>query len=277
MIYLCLPILQDNLFFENKIVSHNLEDSFKIENLKINSFYGAFPFFTLNGEVNLNNRNNNFLLESDIYNFFNSIKVPFRLSCNNLYINNLDLQNGYFNLILSYGHDKGNFIEINNLEVLDFIKTNYPNYHFIYSDQLINISLLEKLIDNKDLELIELPNFIDFSILNNLKHKNKIEIRICNKCTLYCNKMKSCIQQEHSFQNTYFETSVYDNCLKINPYNNNMDIQNEIKKFQDIGYTHFKIDTPPNNKIKGFKQYLIHNLILEDKILEFSKDFFNND
>ena len=278
MIYLCLPVLQDDLTFNNKFTLRtSSEYLFKIKELNVNSCYGAFPFFTLNGEVNLNSRNNKFLLESDIYNFFNSIQIPFRLSCTNLFINNLDLQNNYFNLILSYGHDKGNFIEINNLLVLDFIKQKYPNYYFIYSNPFIDITLLNKLIENEDLQLIELPSYLDFSILNNIKQKNKIELRICNKCPSSCNNFQSCINQEHSYQNTYFETSIYSDCLKINSYNNSNEIQQEIDKFQAMGYTHFKVDTPPCNKLKQFKQYLIHNLLSEDKILTFTKEFFTDD
>ena len=101
-------------------------------------------------------------------------------------------------------------------------------------------------------------NDIDF--LNSLKYKNKIEILIGNKCPNNCSNIKNCSIFEQENILSYSEKTIYYDCKFLNSYQD-MDLLQQILFYKNLGFTHFKIDTPPLNKNTEFKQYVISNLI----------------
>jgi hypothetical protein len=54
--------------------------------------------------------------------------------------------------------------------------------------------------------------------------------------------------------------SIYQDCVYTNSYMS-LNMIEDIKKFIDLGFSHFKIETPPVAKINIFNNYLIKNLI----------------
>lgn len=281
MIYLSLPLMYHNVkinqhlfsvfYYNNRDKENSKENKtnyFKIPQLILTSFHGCFPFSIWNGGSNLNIKNEKFLLNKDIYNFFVNIKAPIRLDCSNILIQDIDLNNGYQNLILEYGNNGSNFIEISNFGLMEYIKEKYNNYDFILSKNAHYINPFTSDIINTILEqnlfyLIELPNELknNIELLNNIQQKDKIEITIGNKCPLNCPNLGICAQQEQEYQINYSQKTVYDTCEKMNQYTDPNQLINEINYYKKLGFNHFKIDTPPISKNIQFQYYLILNLI----------------
>lgn len=272
MIHFTLPLVYYNQQLNNKLrqLSHPLnqtENYFKIKNIVIDSFYGSIPFFIYNGGVNSNIVKEKFLLDKDLFAFFNESTAPIRLDCSNNNLNINDL-NYYFNLILQYGNTGSNFIEISDLELLSYIKDNGFHYEYIFSKNAYlkhpyDIDIINSILNQNLFHLIELPQLFnnDLEFLNNLIDKNHIEITIGNKCQNNCKNFYSCIAQEQQYQINYSNKSNYYNCDLINNYTSPDELTKELNHFIELGFTHFKIDTPPLNQILQFQQYLIKNLI----------------
>ena len=282
MIYISLPLIQYNFELNNQLQKflythkHNKNEYFKIKDLELTSFYGSFPFSTWNGGSNLNVKNEIFLLNDDIYQIFKKVYNPIRLDCSNLMITDIDLQDGYQNLILEYGHNSGNFIEVADFGVLDYIKNNYPNYDFIFSKNAHFVhpftpDIINTIIEQDIFSLIELPNCFkqNLDFLNQLDHKDKIEITIGNKCPINCQIESYCCSTEQEYQYNYSEKTQFSTCEKLNNYLNANQLTDEIEYFKELGFSHFKIDTPPISKVQQFQQYLVLNLIKEKYQLSF--------
>jgi len=89
--------------------------------------------------------------------------IPFRLDCSNILIEDFDLKNIYQNIILNYAHNAGNFLEISDFRMLNYLQKEYPNFEFIFSKNSNLINPLTPEIINTILEqdifyLIEIPN-----------------------------------------------------------------------------------------------------------------------
>ncbi len=54
---------------------------------------------------------------------------------------------------------------------------------------------------------------------------------------------------------------MFQNCPYLNNYTS-LNFIEEINKYLDLGFTHFKIETPPPIALNNFNNYLIKNLIL---------------
>ena len=290
MVHLTLPLMYYNFDFNNKIFQISKKtiqpiDLFKIKNINIDSLYGNFPFCIWNGGVNLNARNSQFLIYNDIYQFFNQDVHPsFRLDCSNIYISENDMFNAYQNLILSHGNTGGNFIEISDLGLMDYILSKYPNYDFIFSNNAhlrhnFTIEIINTLLEENTFYLIELPvefnNNIDF--LKQIINKQKVEITISNRCKNTCPNISTCKLQEQDFINNYSENTIFYDCKEFNLYTKNNQLKNEIEFYQKLGFSHFKIDTPPLKDLHQFNQYLIFNLFSEQYQLSIIKDFFDGE
>ena len=290
MTYISLPLIQYNFELNNQLqkfsysYKNNKEEYFKIKDLELTSFYGSFPFAIWNGGSNLNIKNETFLLNDDIYQIFKNTYNPIRLDCSNLLITDVDLQNGYQNLILEYGHNSGNFIEVADFGVLEYIQKTYPNYDFIFSKNAhfahpFTADIINTLIESEVFCLIELPNELryDLEFLDKLKYKNYIEITIGNKCKMKCSNESYCCLTEQEYQYNFSEKTQFSTCDQLNNYSNANQILTEVNYFKNLGFTHFKIDTPPINKLQQFQQFLVLNLIQEKYQLSFLYGDSTND
>lgn len=281
MIHISLPLVYYNQDLNNYMrlmtdpfhkYTEYTNQQLKIPNLNIDSFHGSIPYFIYNGDINSNIKNEKLLTDKLLYLFFNNNNhnAPIRLNCANNYIIEDDLLNYYFNLVLQYGNNGTNFIEISDMALLDYINEKGYYYNFIFSKYAhlkcpFTIDIINNIIEQDIFYLIELPisfnNKIDF--LNKIKNKNKIEITIGNKCPIDCNNIDKCNMQEQQYQINYSIQSVYNTCNIINNYNNTNELLNELQTFINLGFTHFKIDTPRLQDITKYNNYFIHNLIKE--------------
>ena len=61
----------------------------------------------------------------------------------------------------------------------------------------------------------------------------------------------------------YSGCTMFQNCPHLNHYTS-LNFIEEINKYLDLGFTHFKIETPPPIELNNFNNYLIENLILPE-------------
>lgn len=282
MINISLPLMYYNIDLNDKLskyflkYKYNKENIFKITNLNFNFFYGSLPFAIWNGSSNINIQKDLFALDSDIQAFFNRYYIPVCIDCSNLLIESNDLKNNYQNIILRHGSERGNFLEISDLGMIDYIKEQNLKYNLIFSKHAnitnpFTIEIINTIIEQDIFSLLELPDQLKYNldVLTNIKNKNKIEITIGNKCLKQCPNLEQCILTEQKYIINYSKQTIYYNCNKLNDYSNPNALKNEIDYFTKLGFSHFRVDTPPLNKLEQFNQYLIENLITEEYQLSF--------
>ena len=276
MTFISLPLMYHNLDFNIKLAYYLKQNNFSKLPIQVNSFFGSFPFSIFNGGLNLNIQNDTFLLNEDIDKILNNKNdiTPFRFDCSNILLSDNDLQNIYQNIILEYGHNSGNFIEVSDFRMLNYLQEKFPNYEFIFSKNSNLINPLTPEIINTILEqnifyLLELPNNFkkNLEFLNKIIKKDKIEITIGNKCT--CLNSLNCELKEQEYIVDFSNNTNFYNCKKLNNYTNNNQLLEEINFYKNLGFNHFKIDTPPLVQNQQFKYFLIHNLIKEEYQLQF--------
>ena len=284
MIFLSLPLLYDNLelnnFLKKFIYAHQNKEIFNVP-LVIESSYGSFPYSSWNGDVN-NNWGNVLPTYNDFYSYFNKVETPARIDCSNIFLTEEDLYDVHQNVILEAGDRCGNIIEFSDLGVFNYLKEQYKNYFFIVSKNIdlihpVDLDIVNAFTNQNEFYLFNLPNrfYNDEEFLKSLDNKFKIEINIGQKCN--CNnftKEQECNKQEMHNQIEFSGCSIYQDCVYTNQYMS-LNIMENIKKFTDLGFSHFKIETPPVAKISIFNNYLIKNLVKPEYQLEFINDFYS--
>lgn len=284
MIFLSLPLLYDNLelnnFLKKFIYAHQNKEIFNVP-LVIESSYGSFPYSSWNGDVN-NNWGKILPTYNDFYAYFNKVETPARIDCSNIYITKEDLYDIHQNVILEAGDRCGNIIEFSDLGVFNYLKEQYKNYFFIVSKNIdlihpVDLNIINAFTDQDEFYLFNLPNrfYNDIEFLKSLNNKFKIEINIGYRCQCNnFNKEQECNRQEMHNQIEFSGCSIYQDCVYTNSYMS-LNMMENIKKFIDLGFSHFKIETPPVAKINIFNNYLIKNLIKPEYQLEFINDFYS--
>lgn len=284
MIFLSLPLLYDNLelnnFLKKFIYAHQNKEIFNVP-LVIESSYGSFPYSSWNGDVN-NNWGKILPTYNDFYAYFNKVETPARIDCSNIYITKEDLYDIHQNVILEAGDRCGNIIEFSDLGVFNYLKEQYKNYFFIVSKNIdlihpVDLNIVNAFTDQDEFYLFNLPNrfYNDIEFLKSLNNKFKIEINIGYRCQCNnFNKEQECNRQEMHNQIEFSGCSIYQDCVYTNSYMS-LNMMENIKKFIDLGFSHFKIETPPVAKINIFNNYLIKNLIKPEYQLEFINDFYS--
>ena len=278
MVYLSFPYMYKNLLFNNYIkgkISYyrtQKKSIFKFP-FELEMTYGSFPFSYWNGDLNNNYDGNSIALYQDIDSLFSQTLIPICCDCSNINLDENDIYDTHQNIILQLGNSAGNFIELSDLGLLDYIQTKYK-YNFIFSNKadLINpitSDIINTINEQNIFYLISLPNHLKLNIeeLNKIKNKNKILITIKNKCPYNCLKQQECMTQEQINQFSYSGYTMY-NCKNLTEYNDENEILNEIDFFKRLGFSHFKIDSPIPQKNQIFKLYLIQNLVKSEYQLQ---------
>lgn len=279
MIYFSLPMFATNLSFNNAIFHFLMcyPEAKNFPNSNIMASYGNFPYSYWDGNVN-NNYGNDIALYENINLIREVSKMPIRLTCSNIFLEEKDLYDVHQNVIFDLFKDCGNLIEISDLQLYTYIKEKYPNYNFIFSENadLINPfteEILDVILKQNVFSFITLPKRLseDNQFLLNLKHKDKYEIIVCDKCC--CNNIDSkqeCAAREQKYQINFSNKSIYQNCEKTKKYNNAKDDIFKINEFSKMGFKYFKIDCCPAKDILVFNQFLIELLIKP----EYHKTFY---
>lgn len=252
MIDISLPLFMDQVGFYDKIfrMTRFNPESFYENKIIISSLYGNFYWSYWGGEVN---NNYGISTEYDSIEEFDKInKIPITLDLSNINLQEFDLYDRKLNMILNRFHTGANFIAANYFPIINYIKENYPNYRIIFSENaaLINdhdIDILNTMLENDEIyEVILGLNTIPRNFLSKINRKDKIRLKICDKCVLDCSSYLQCRYEENNYQYNFSENSIFNNCKKLFNYKDFGRIKKEIKHFQSLGFYKFLIDTPPN-------------------------------
>lgn len=264
MIHLSLPYFYENAeFYEhtNDILRENRNNFQALNsNFNIEFMYGSFPFSFWNGNIN-SNYGEVLPTYKHYINFLNkNLLIPIVLDLSNIYLETTDFFDRHLNCILDLFKDNGTYLEISNINFVDIIKEKYPNYKFILSK---NAGLIkDQNIEINNFELIQiLP--IDDNLLQSLVQKNKYQIIIGLK-----NDYLSLIQQENLNQISFSEKTNFD--FIKNPKAIEMAL--EIKKYYEMGFSHFTIDSYLLQDLNNYNQNLYELLFTLDYLKEMEID-----
>lgn len=253
MIYFTLPNFHINSklnFIISDLASNNSE-KFK-EPVKIIANSGSYPYCYFNGSIN--NCSGELLRYFDyqvICNNYSSVRNSIRFNFTNVFIEEKDFDNCFLNVLLDINQNGSNYIELNNMLLMKYIKEEYPNYQFVYSmsydnENLITPELINELNKDEMFDLITIPfNYVkDLSYLKKIKNKNKIEVTINNTCK-NCNFYQSniCLAKENELQYNFSEGSVLASCKKQVNYREStlISLEDIVTKYKNIGIKHFKL------------------------------------
>lgn len=248
MIFFSLPNFFTSFGINNLLLETNrLSPEVFKEKIAFENCSGNFPYCSWNGGMN------NCMGEGAYYEAFLSCykgnASPLRLNFANVCLENTDFYDSMANAILDTNDNGSNIIEISNLELMDYIHTQYPNYNFVFSKQADLITeftpeLINTIIGMDKFILIGIPDkyYKDFDWLQQIDKKSKIELTVNPMCPINCKNYANCHIQEHEFQLAYSEKSNLRNCSKIYNENNPRTILTleDIKKdYVPLGITHF--------------------------------------
>ena len=240
MLYFTLPEMVNNLKFNTFLINlHKTKPEYFKFNFQFFSINGNFNYTLWNGELN-----NNFG-EFSFYKYLNIGKkydIPIRFNCSNNLLKDKDFTDEYMNLILTINKKFNGYIEIENIELMKYIKKNFPQYKFILSftnnlQHSYTINFIDELTKQDDFSLIKLP--IDFPNLLKIKNKNKIEVIINPSCPFNCNNYNRCMQIEHQNQINYSNKSIIKDC-KFNILNKINELP--LNDFQYFSFSQGNID-----------------------------------
>lgn len=191
-----------------------------------------------------------------------------RLDESNIYLKEKDYDDIHENMILNLVLNTGAVCEISNLEVMNYILSQYPYTNFVISNNaqilnLFNEEQINELSDNKNIQLISVSNLEDFD-LSLIKNKTKIEVIIddCQNCS--CISRLQCNTFEHMNIYNFSEKTIYPKCLKSTVINNYYE---KLKPYLQLGIRHFKINTNENN-LQNFNIKIIQSFIKPEYIGE---------
>ena len=274
---------RDNLIREFRIHKEYLDTNHKLFNYVYDSIFGLK---WNGGRICLPQDSMPFEEMIELIKEYNRLGIGFNWSFSNLLIKEEDLKDPYCNLALEATNNSLNGVILTSSLLRDYIRKQYSNMRIIYSvcNGLKEIEDYNKALDNNDIVVLH-PDFNhNYSFLDKLKEKDRIEIMVNDMCSFGCPYRK-----EH-----YLELSRIAFLQSVNPIINTReeidssrtggciavqagyvkDGRNRIN-FSDIdnmlamGFKHFKLigrehnwDYYYNNDLEpNLKQYFLRRLV----------------
>lgn len=278
MIYFSLP----NLYNHTGLLLSICDLNKHLEVMKIPiqfvSMDESIPFCYLCGGINYNK--DHILQYTDLQNTSETriSTLAKRLNFSNLYIDEQDLTDEYFNVVLDfYGNNFSNWIEVSNLSIATILKEKNIPFELIFASNAdilhpIDENIINTILEQNIFKLISLPCYLDFNKFNlkNIITRSKIELtvnNICQNCSISC--QQSCIKNEHSLIYDYSHLSKFLTCPNFLTYNNQKTILISLEEIQSIylplGIHHYKLNNFPDtpNAFIDFIFFFVNYFIKE--------------
>ena len=237
-------------------ISRNNPEYFKAD-LCFDSVHGSYPYCYWNGNSNSNRGPG--ALYQDFVNCGLGSFSPLRLNMSNVNLIDEDFTNVMANIILRESMSGSSYVEISNLNLMDYINEKYPYYKFIFSKNAhfahpFTPDILNGVIDSNKFTLIELPLELnkDFEFLKQINNRKTLEIQVNSKCPLSCESYKACNLACQKKQYDFCGFNIFNSC---NTCVNNVSLHESISieeildKYIPLGISHFKIDSFENDKM----------------------------
>lgn len=277
-------------FFYNKTINENFIklsrnhlNWFLDKNIIFTQIKGTFPYNLWNGGIN------NIFGDIQVYDNIKKMSdtsLPLRFDFSNILLEQSDFYDIMSNTILDIFSFTQFYIEISNIELMNYIHNKYPNYKFIMSK---NSNLLcpstpevvNNVLSNLDLELFTIPNEVKTNIdyLTKINLPNKIEVVINQTCPLDCPNYFNCIAAENNSQLFYSSLGTYSRCKNTYNYTNNKSLipLNTIKEFYlPLNVNHFIIESCHSSQ-KDYGIFLIDYFIKNEFKYNAYKELFLGD
>lgn len=237
------------------------------DNAVIDSVFGS-PTCIWNGGRALANVFYNKKQLQNIHDIYEELGVKVRFIFTNTFLNEHDLHDRYCNLIMNIFQDISPEVVINSPILEDYLRSQYPTISFISSTtkrlRSSEAQLKEFIHDYKYICLDYDYNY-DFNFLNSIEEmeRDRVEILINSTCLKGCNarvlhqEFSAKKQLEYDSDDDCDSEPFYLECPKIkrsmkqtaSKKNNTIDLYNgtnyilpqDIDKYLDMGYCHFKI------------------------------------
>ena len=172
----------------------------------------------------------------------NKVRYPILFNCDNIFIEEKDFFDSYANLVLNTFHTGANFIELNNLNLMQYLYEKYPNYYFVISEHYY---LTGQSYDN-DLLQKECIKYFRCSLKNTelldiIPDKNKILLSINFPC-FGCDNFSQCDISMQASQYSYSELCPTKNCPSFNANRLICLSIDQMQQFAKQGVTNFLIE-----------------------------------
>lgn len=277
MIHFALP----DFFFNKDIINYFSFLDIKYFKRDDISFYcatGNFSYNYWNG--GFNNNVGETTMYTSIIEDINNINLPLRFNCSNIYLQEVDFDNVYNNLILSLGENASNSIAISNLDLLKYLKTHYPNYKYVFSKEANLIykftpEIINTILDNEDFLYLQIPEEYgaNMEFLKEIKDKKRIEVPINYICSKQCSRYNNCLRHEHEAQYNFSGYNNFFHCANTNGLNSIIIPFEKIAEYEKIGINHFYINPSIINGVEKNLLFLITYFIKEEYQVEVLDNF----
>ncbi len=270
--YYHLPI--SNYFF-NLSQLENTKKYFKIP-VVFSTTSGNFPYAYWKSGWNINSGDG--VLYNDLIKFENISDIPIRFNCTNYYLQKSDFHDAFMNQVLKINENGSNIIELNNIDLAQYIRNKYPLYHFYFYANNLNISIedINNLTSLGIFDIVTLPQHFSLSELKQLKHPEKIELFVNNLCSLNCPKYETCHMEMDAKIYNFCKDNHYLLCPKRQNYENsfiNITLQDINNKFRKMGFTHYKFAEVVNSSSDNLFYFLVDYFIKDEYKYQVIKEF----
>jgi hypothetical protein len=173
------------------------------DDFEIGAIFGNFPNCIWNGGSNIEGAHTSFADMTYIFNNFNTLGVPIRLTMTNPLIEKKHLQDSYANYIMQNCYNGINQVLVASPILEKYIRKNYPKYPIVKSI----ISSENIYYDDSDkyyMSVLRKHKNNDFNLLKSIKNKNKIELLINETCEENCPRAYS-HYSEHAKKQLYLD------------------------------------------------------------------------
>ena len=235
-----------NSFFHE--LSKTMPSAFKT-NISFYIQQGSLPYHSWSGGVNSNVGNGVYyrnLVELQSLNF-----LPSRLNVANVLLEDYDFFDCFSQTALEVFNCGSTVLEISNMPLMDYIKSKYPHYRYVFSKQadLINEftpELLNSIANSGEFMLIGIPDKHTFNLewLKKLEKKSMYEITVNPICPANCPTHDVCLLKEHQNQLDYYGAQLTTTCQRCNHYleiQDTLDIETILRDYK--GFTYFTFNS----------------------------------
>jgi collagenase-like PrtC family protease len=227
--------------------------------------YGTFPGAIWNGGRVFHGTTNADNIEQTIKGF-NDLGVPVRFTFTNCLLEEKHVYDTYCNLIMEKANNGMNKVLVNSYVLEDYLRNEYPNFKYISSTTKCERSLdaINDACKKYDLVVTDYRDNVDDAFLSSLKHKDKIEILINANCNPACQR-RSQHYTDLSARQLGFDNSPFSICSDerksfyevLNLYPTVLR-DADMKKFQEIGFSNFKIEGRTNHNADVIESYVYY-------------------
>lgn len=281
-----------NLFFADEIKRH---PKYFFDDIEIGSSYGCFPPAVWNGGRTVIGAVRREQIENTVKEY-NSRGIPIRYTFTNPLITEKELSDPFCNMITRVAENGLNEIIVNKPCLEKYIREKYPKYPLISSTvkQIEDLDELKAELE-KDYKLVVLDyNWNhDYKVLEELPHKDKVELLINPYCTPHCKRRK----QHYEFlgrQQFVHNANVFDDKLALKPIKreefncpctnydfyrtaklgNHISSKSVYEKYVPMGYSNFKIEgrmMHPVDILESYMYYLVRPEYRDEQRVKYLK------